>query len=312
MLLQQGCRAQSPEPISPELARKIAVTIRTKSSLPYNWDVSVGDRKPSTFAGYDQITATFSSPDNSPQTMTFLLSKDGKSLAQFTSFDMTHDLRDMVAEDGRPSRGGPENAPVRVIVFDDLQCPFCARMHNQLFPAILARYGDKVRVVYKDYPLSSIHAWASHAAVDADCLAAQSNTGFWNLVDTVHGGLQNIGKDTQAQTSESKPDTQDAATARAKADLDRLTIDEGKKQKVDLPKLNACVAKQDETSLRVAVKAADPLNINGAPMLFINGLRIEGAVPVEYVWKAIDDALRAQGITPPPPASAPTPAPSGR
>ena len=59
---------------------------------------------------------------------------------------------------GRPARGGPANAPVMIVGYDDLECPYCAQMNAEIFPALLDRYKDQVRVVYRDFPLArSIH-----------------------------------------------------------------------------------------------------------------------------------------------------------
>ena len=78
---------------------------------------------------------------------------------------------------GRPIRGNPD-AKVTVINFDDLECPYCARMHSSLFPPTMDRYKDKVRFIYKDDPLTDLHPWAMHAAVDANCLAEHSASGL--------------------------------------------------------------------------------------------------------------------------------------
>ena len=65
------------------------------------------------------------------------------------------------------------------------------------------------------------------------------------------------------------------------------------------------MAKQDETEINNSLKEASTLGLDGAPALFINGERINGAVPEEQVWIAIDRALRAAGEEPPPaPAAA--------
>lgn len=295
----QGCRAQTGEALSPDLARRLAIVVRNKAQVPFYVDVKVDDRKPSKFPGYDEVRAQFIVEGSPAQTLTFLLSKDEKTLAQFNTFEVPKDTRDAIDEGNRPARGGGEKAPVRIVVFDDLQCPYCAKMHRQMFPALLERYGDKVRVVYRDFPLSQ-HPWAVHAAVDANCLATQSTPGYWQLVDSVHAKLSDIGHDPLANTSQSKPDTPEAALARAKTELDRMTLDEGKKQKVDAGKLQACITAQNDSAVTASLKQAEVLQIDAAPILFINGLRISGAVPVEYVWKAIDEALVAQGVTPPP------------
>lgn len=306
MFAAQGCHAQEGAPLSPDLARRLALVVRNKAQVPFYVDVKVDDRKPSKFPGYDEVRARFLVDGSAAQQLTFLLSKDEKTLAQFNTFEVPTDTRDSVSEGNRPPRGGNEKAPVRVVVFDDLQCPYCAKMHQQLFPAITQRYGDKVRIVYRDFPLSQ-HAWAVHAAVDANCLAAQSNPGYWELVDSIHDKLGDIGRDPLANTSQSKPDTPEAALARAKTELDRMTLDEGRKFKADHGKLQACITAQNDTAIKESIKQAEALQIDAAPLLFINGERIAGAVPVEYVWKAIDEALAAQGITPPPPVPLPKP-----
>ncbi len=69
-------------------------------------------------------------------------------------------------------------------------------------------------------------------------------------------------------------------------------------------KLDACIAKQDETQVRASAKEAESLGIDGTPALFVDGERINGAVPEEQVWLVIDRALRAKGVEPPPAPSA--------
>jgi len=105
--------------------------------------------------------------------MPFLLSDDGKTLAQFNKFDISKDPKELVSASERPARGGPANSPVVIVGFDDLECPFCARMHAQLFPALLDRYKNQVRIVYRDFPLDQ-HPWAMRAAIDTKlCRRAQ-------------------------------------------------------------------------------------------------------------------------------------------
>ena len=150
-----------------------------------------------------------------------------------------------------------------------------------------------MRIVYRDFPLDQ-HPWAMRAAINANCLAAQSPTGYWNLVDYIHSHASVLGGEEKS-------------LAKANETLDTLTRDEGKRQKVDLTALNACIAKQDDTAVKASVKEAEALGVDSTPALFINGAKLEGAVPLEYVYKMIDNALTASGQTPPPP---PVPSPT--
>jgi protein-disulfide isomerase len=249
--------------------------------------------------GYDNVAITFSADDKTSKPINFLLSKDGKTLAQLSKYDLATDPRTMIADSGRPSRGGPESAPVIIVGFDDLECPFCARLHESIFPAITQRYGDKVRIVYKDFPLDQ-HPWAMRAAVDVNCLGAQSPNGYWNLVDYIHAHASDIGADP-------KDPKADKTLPRADEQLDKLTKEQAQFQKADMPKLEACLTKQDTSAIEASKKIGEGLNIDSTPTLFINGDKIDGAVPVDFIFTEIDDALRAEGIQPPPPYVAPTP-----
>jgi protein-disulfide isomerase len=293
MLATVGCHAQPPAggKLPPELARRVEILIRSKTSLPPNYDIVIGQRTHSDVPGFDEIMVLFSAEGKTSKPMTFLLSTDGKTLAQFTKFDISKDPKTLVSDAGRPSRGGPANAPVVIVGFDDLECPFCARMHAQLFPALVDRYKDQVRIVYRDFPLDQ-HPWATRAAVDANCLAAQSAPGYWNLVDYIHAHAGDMGGTEKT-------------LAKANETLDSLTKEEGKRQKVNDAALNLCIEKQDDTAVKASIKTGSDLGVDATPALFINGERIDGAVPVEYVYRMIDNALVAAGQTPPPPVAPP-------
>jgi protein-disulfide isomerase len=161
-------------------------------------------------------------------------------------------------------------------------------MNEVLFPATEKHYGSLVRYVYKDFPLP-MHPWAMHAAVDVNCMAAQSPTGYWNLVDYMHdhgdelsgqGGQQNV-----------------AATLQK---LDDATRDEGKRQKVNMNQLNSCISKQDDSGIRASMKEGDSLGVDGTPTLFINGERATGALSQEMLWAIVDRAISDAGEVPPP------------
>src|SRR5258708_12682029 len=106
--------------------------------------------------GFGGIGVTLGSKEKWRKAVTFLLSTDGKTLAQFNKYDISKDPKLLVSGDGRPARGGPANAPVLIVGFDDLECPYCATMHNQLFPALTERYKNQTHLVYPAFQLDII------------------------------------------------------------------------------------------------------------------------------------------------------------
>ncbi len=296
--LAVGCKAQPGLPNFPDPAanRRIEVTVRSQFNIPQDYDVSIGARKPSQFTGYDTLPVTLSRGSKS-SVVEFLISTDGKTLARLETFSLTKDPAFEIKVAGRPIRGNP-SAKVTVINFDDLECPYCARMHQSLFPSTMERYKDKVRFIYKDDPLTELHPWAMHAAVDANCLAAQSGDVYWTYVDYLHSHGQEI-------TGE------DRNLTKSNAALDRIARQEATLGKLDSPKLEACLAKQDETQVRASAKEAEALGVDGTPALFVDGERVNGAVPEDQVWKVIDRALRAAGEEPPPAAPVQSQSPAG-
>jgi protein-disulfide isomerase len=151
---------------------------------------------------------------------------------------------------------------------------------------LLDRYKDQVRVVYRDFPEEQ-HPWAMRAAVDTNCVGSLSSTGYWNLVDYIHAHADEIGGTEKT-------------VAKANQMLDGFTLEEAKKQKIDEKQVAACVEKQDSTSINKSIKEAEALGVGATPAIFINGEKIEGAQPMEDIYRVIDGALIAAGQTPPP------------
>jgi protein-disulfide isomerase len=306
--------AQQPAPPAPaartvdnapaaasSLNRKIEVMIRSELSVPPQYNVAIGARQKSDVAGYDTLPVMFSLPGqpSHSQTVDFLLSTDGNTLARLSKWNIGPDPGSLLPTEGRPVRGNPQ-ATITIVNFDDLECPYCARMHAEFFPLTLDRYKGLVKFVYVDYPLVEIHPWAMHAAVDANCLAEENGTAYWNYVDYLHVHGQDV----------SGPDNDPAKSA---ATLDKLATQEGDRDRVDAAKLTACLAKQDNSRIEAEMKAGDKVGVNATPTFFVNGERWAGQLDEQELWAMIDRALVAQGITPPHPdaPTAATPATPG-
>jgi protein-disulfide isomerase len=296
-------QASSPQPgdstgqaLSASLSRKIEVMIRSELGVPPQYNIAIGPRQKSDVTGYYTISVTFSLPGepSRAQSLDFLLSKDENTLARLSKWDIAGDPMAEVPTAGRPVRGNPD-AKVTIVNFDDLECPYCARLHAEFFPDTMNHYKGLVKFIYIDFPLTSIHPWAMHAAVNANCLAAQNGTAYWNYVDYLH-------------TNGSEVSGSGDDPAKAAARLDQLAEQEGARDHLDSAKLRACVAKQDDSQIRAEMKAGDKLDVDATPTFFVNGERWSGILDESQLWIMIDRALRDQGIAPPAEAPAPTPA----
>ncbi len=307
VLLCVGCSAQrSPagasegpgKPVARELELRIQRHIRTYYSLPANVQVQVGERHPSEFSGYDLVPVTLIGQRKTRYE--FLVSQDGKSLIRFAKIDIANDpyaeLMSKMDLRGRPVRGNPD-AKVTVVVYDDFQCPYCAQMHRTLFPNLLKVYGDRVRFIYKDYPLYEIHPWANRAAVNAGCLAAQNAEAYWDFADYVHFNQAEI------KGQKNKMEAQFSA-------LDQAALDQGRKRSLHLDKLQFCIQKQDDSAVKASVKEAEALGVNSTPNLFINGEKVDYAAPEAELRGFLNAALRDAGQAVPAAAAGPQPAPA--
>jgi protein-disulfide isomerase len=299
VFLAAGCKAQnpsssastsaSPVPTS-QLNRRIEVLVRSQFDVPPNVEVTIGATSKSDFPGFENLPITFAK-NGKQSVVNFLLSSDGNTVARLEKFDISHNPADTISIQNRPLRGTPD-AKVTIVNFDDLECPYCARMHQQLFPTLQDHYKGLVKFYYKDFPLVEIHPWAMHAAVDSGCLADLNGDAYWRFVDYLHAHSDEV-------TGPAR-DVQQAGKT-----LDKMTHDEGERSKLDLAKLDACIAKQDEAPVRASMKQGDSLGVNGTPTLFINGERISGVLPVAELSIAIDRALREAGVQPPAPMAEP-------
>lgn len=171
-----------------------------------------------------------------------------------------------VAEAGNPSLG-PADAPVTIIEFSDYQCPYCKRWYDTVRARLLADYADKIRFVYRDLPLSSIHPEAQGAAEAANCAGAQD--AYWQYHDALFGDKYGFG--AQAYT--------------------QYATDLG----LDVDAFNTCVAERRyKTEVDDDASVGINLGLTGTPTFFVNGLKLVGAQPYEVFQQIIDKELAGE------------------
>src|SRR6266436_9500585 len=292
LLVCLRCSAQSAPP---QVARRIEQQVRAFYTIPSGVKIVLGDLKPSEFANYDALTITFDGGEKK-QHNEFLLSRDGKTLLRVTRLDLSKDpfaeIMKKIDVSNRPTRGNG-SAKVVAVNYDDFECPFCSRMHQALFPQLLKEYGDRVIFIYKDFPLAEIHPWATHAAVNANCLAAQNKDAYWDFADYIHANQKDV-------NSEKSHDGQFAA-------LDRMAAEQGQKHNLDGTKLQACIKAQQDDQVKTSVHEGEALGVEATPTMFVNGEQVDGALSLSELRAILDRALVQAGETPP---AHPAPAPA--
>jgi protein-disulfide isomerase len=175
-------------------------------------------------------------------------------------------LRITVASEGFPSRG-PRNAPVTIVEFSDFQCPYCLVFHNTL-QQVMETYDDQVRLVYRQFPLASIHPRAYDAALASMCADEQGQ--FWKMHDAMFANQHALERDQLKSTARD-------------LGLDEEEFD----QCLDLDEY------ADE--VRADLEAGQALGVQGTPASFINGRFVNGAKPLEEITAIIDEELARAG-----------------
>ncbi len=293
LLFCVGCSAQSnqsPSTNAAEMNRRIERRVRAQYHLPPQVDLIVGQRTAAPdLPSYDQVTVTLKWGEQATERRDFkyLVSKDSKTLIPWAPFDLTvdpyADVMRKIDVNGRPFRGRPD-AKVVIVNYDDFQCPFCAHMHQTLVNELMPKYADRVKLVYKDFPLP-MHGWAIHASVNANCLAALNNEAFWSYANYIHANYQSItagGKQLPQQFAE----------------LDRIAEQQGDRFKVDKTKLTACLKASDDAAVVRSLREGEAVGVEATPTIFINGYKIDGALPAAQIQAAIDRALQEANAAP--------------
>lgn len=175
-------------------------------------------------------------------------------------------MRTEIATAGFPSKG-PAGAPVTIVEFSDFECPFC----GGLFPTLKQvekEYGDKVRVVYRQFPLTNIHPYAQKAAEASLCANDQKH--FWEFHDSMFGNQREL----------------------SIADLKQRAVD----MKLDTAAFNQCLdSGKHAAAVQKDVEEGARAGVTGTPALFINGRLLSGNQPLNGIKELIDDELKRKG-----------------
>ncbi len=161
---------------------------------------------------------------------------------------------------------GPENAPITIVEFSDYQCPFCKRWHQEVYEPLLAAYPGKIRLVYRNLPLTSLHPDAMSAAEAAMCAGEQD--AYWQYNEKLFSS-SNFGDQTYIQYAQ------------------QLSL--------NMDKFQSCL---NDHKYQAAIQAdsefAANLGVRSTPTFFLNGLPIIGAQPLSVFKQVIDKELAGE------------------
>jgi protein-disulfide isomerase len=254
---------------NPEMIQRV----REAFKVPDNVKLALGNFHPSHAADFQEGTLTVDS-GKAKQERTFLLSKDGKHLILGEIYTLDVDLRQQalhtISLRNEPSQG-PASAPVTIVEYADLQCPTCATLHQFFETQLLPRYGNKVRVVFKEFPLLGIHDWSPNAAVACQCAYEMNPSAYVPLRTAIFRSQQAINI----------------------TNLRDLLLTYGEQAGVDRVKLAACIdAKSSWPRVEADLAEGKRLNVVSTPTAFINGRMLIGLPSPEAYYQTVDEALR--------------------
>lgn len=161
---------------------------------------------------------------------------------------------------------GPEDAPITIIEFSDYECPFCRKWHAETWKPLREQYGDKIRLVYRDLPLSNIHPNAIPAAEAANCAGEQGQYYPFHekLLDN-----ENLGQAVYEQYA---------------ADL-----------MLDMDQFKECVStRKYQDEVQADIDYAINLGITSTPTFFINGIPLVGAQPLSVFQQVIEKEIAGE------------------
>lgn len=254
-------------------ASEIVQRVREQFKIPVTSGVTADPLRNSPYPGL-LTTAVTVDDGKQKQTQDFYVTTDNRCLVVGSVFDLGVDPRrealGVITTANQPSHG-PASAPVTVVEFSDLQCPMCARVHDFLEKELLPKYGDKVRVVYKEFPLPTIHEWSLLGSIANQC-AYQINPATFAPYRSLIFKNRNSLNATNARD---------------------LLLDYGEQVGLDRFRLAACIdSKASLPRIEENVREGNLVGVRATPTSFVNGKMVVGLESAEAFYKVVDEALR--------------------
>ncbi|HXH51720.1 MAG TPA: thioredoxin domain-containing protein [Terriglobia bacterium] len=255
--------------------RKIVDFVRTQFKVPAEVKLTVGPFHDSDFADFYESTiyGQQGAGTKKPATPAYM-TKDGRYAVIGSVYNLGSDPRreaeSTISLRNQPTVG-PADAQVTIVEFADLECPTCAEMQKFIETQLIPKYGNKVRVVFKEFPLVTIHDWSLQAAIANECGYEQNPATYVRYRSIIFESQGMI----------------NAANVR------QLLLDFGQRVGLNQLKLSVCIdSKASLPRVEADMQEGRKLGIMSTPTTFINGTPVVGLVP-DRIYALIDQALGA-------------------
>jgi protein-disulfide isomerase len=250
---------------------KILHYVRERFSIPASVKITMTDLRASAYPDFLETTVTLDDGKDK-RSQPLFVSKDRRYLVEGNIFNLGGDPREdivrLISLKDQAAQG-PANAPVTLVEYSDLECPVCAHMQEVLETDIVPKYGDKLRVVFKEFPLVTIHDWAMTGAIAAQCVYQIDPSKYVAFRSAVY----------QGQTSVTGDHARD------------MLLHFGAEAGIDNMKLAACIDSKDSLArVESNMQEGDALGVSQTPTSFINGRTLIGA-DAAALHKLIDEAM---------------------
>jgi protein-disulfide isomerase len=263
--------AQAPN--QPAVREKIIRYVHDHFSIPDSDKITMTELRESVYPDFLETMITVDDGKDK-RSQPFFLSKNMRYLVDGSIFNLGGDPREVIIRlislQDQPMQG-PVNAPVTLVEYSDLECPVCATLQEELETNIVPKYGNKLRVVFKEFPLVAIHDWALTGAIAAQCTYQIDPSKYVAFRSAVF----------KAQATLNGDHARD------------MLLHFGAEAGVDNIKLAACIDSKDSLSrVQANVQEGYALGVGVTPTSFINGRVITGAPPPADFYKLIDEGMR--------------------
>jgi protein-disulfide isomerase len=247
--------AAQPAPKPGSLEDKVEQYLRNLYAWGPQYEIKLGPTKPSLIPSLLEIPITVGLEGQSDTAVVYV-TKDGKFIFRGELSDMTVDplaeTRSKLHPGTSPSRG-PADAKITLIEFADFECPSCRQL-DRVLRDLLPQHPE-IRLVYKDFPLTTIHPWAVTASIAGQCAAQQNPASFWKIHDTIF-------------------DAQDLITP---SNVWEKMQDFANQIGLNAETFKACMANPDTThAIENSTAEGHEVNVTATPTIFVNGRAVVG------------------------------------